>query len=153
MSIRIEFVADDVAALVDDLMRMANALRTALAETDEEPVRPRIQLVEDLSRIVVDKQDNRDNIANVAAADLPAPVLETRDAVETLAATTQSEKPREIADMLPVLTSAYRNGDQDMRDKIIALKNSLGLQLLTHAKTDEHRAAYARFIANEGLDA
>ena len=143
MSIRIEVIADTVPELIATLRDIASQF---------EGVQNNFA---DVSVHTVDKTYNLDNIEAVTGAGaVPPPAAETEAPQAPAPVTPEPETPAQsltIAEMLPILSTAYRNGDQSLKDEIVALKNGLGLQLLSHAKTDAHRDAFAAFIAQKGL--
>lgn len=111
------------------------------------------------SSVLVDKGDKKDNVKSVeavasVASETPAETSASLEppAVEPATASTPETpaEPRELADILNLLTNAHRNGDADVKAKIVQARDALGLKFLSHAKAD-HRDALNTLCDELGL--
>lgn len=147
MSMKLEIIFDTVRDLVDQC-------------------RDIIQNFSDLSVVVVDNHDKKDNNESteaVASAGCETPV-ETQSAavVSDLSPPAPAEEPAAAAsdptpptqpglkDVLNMLTNAHRNGDADTKGLIVGTRDQLGLKYLSHAK-DEHLPPLVTLATNLGL--
>lgn len=140
MSIEIKIIADNIPELLATCHEIIKNFSAA-------------------SAVLVDKDDKKDNYVNVeavasAASETPAENSASLEppAVEPATASTPetSAEPRALPDILNLLTNAHRNGDADVKAKIVQTRDALNLKFLSHAK-DEHREALNNLCDELGL--
>ena len=142
MSMQFIVVADTISEAVASLREIADALDHSSKNITQ------------VSVVAVDNNGHSVQIETASGATPPAQTSETPFPVGSIAQVSLApEAPSTpdqltVEEMLPILTNAYRNG---MKEKVVALRDALGLQLLSHAKEDKHGDAMRAFIAAEDL--
>lgn len=142
MSMQFVIVADTISEAVATLREIADALDGSNKN------------IAQVSVVAVDNNGHSVQIETASGANPPAQTCETpfpvRPVSQVALAPEAPSTPQQlmVEQMLPILTDAYRNG---MKEKIVALRDALGLQLLSHAKEDKHGDALRAFIAAEDL--
>ena len=123
MSIQITIIADNIPELVASLhehLKIFSALGVAS----------------------VDKDYKADNLSSVEAAPANATPPSTPEAFTPAITVPAAASTLKVSEIVDVLTKSYKDGDADVRAKIVSKRDELGIKYLSQAK-DEHASALA----------